>query len=120
MTRMLSLPALLLAIGLLASRTGLVLHEIGGHWGPAAAFGCTLGEIRLFVFGGGWVEFACTRVSLAHSLVIDLGGIALQLVLGAALMLAARRRPDVGRRSPRTAGAAPGGCRMRAWSCGRR
>lgn len=94
MTRMLSLPALLLAIGLLASRTGLVLHEIGGHWGPAAAFGCTLGEIRLFVFGGGWVEFACTRVSLAHSLVIDLGGIALQLVLGAALMLAARRRPD--------------------------
>lgn len=93
MSRFLSLAALLLASGLLASRTGLVLHEIGGHWGPAAAFGCSLGEIRLFVFGGGWVDFECARLTLAQSLAIDLGGIALQIVLGAGLVLAAARRP---------------------------
>lgn len=94
MRRFLSLAASLFALGLLASRTGLVLHEIGGHWGPAAAFGCELGEIRLFVFGGGWVDFACAGLDPGRALAIDLGGIALQLGLGTVLLLLARRRPS--------------------------
>lgn len=93
MLRFLSLVALLFALGLLASRTGLVLHEVGGHQVPAAAFGCTLGEIHLFVFGGGWVDFGCTDLDLAQALTIDLGGIALELVVGTGLVVAARRRP---------------------------
>lgn len=93
MSRFLTLAALLLGIGLVASRTGLVLHEVVGHWGPAAAFGCTLGEIQLFVFGGGWVDFTCAQLTAAQALAIDLGGIALQIALGSGLLLAARRWP---------------------------
>ena len=93
MSRFLSLSALLLAIALLASRTGLVVHEIGGHWGPAAAFGCVIGEIRLFVFGGGWIDFSCADITRWQSMTIELGGIALELVLGTGLLFAARRRP---------------------------
>ena len=93
MKRFLALTGLLFALGLLASRTGLVLHEVGGHWGVAAAFGCRLQEIHLFFFGGGWVDFACDALTPAQSLAIDLGGIVLQLVVAVPLLLLARRWP---------------------------
>lgn len=93
MKRFAALATLLFALGLLASRTGLVLHEIGGHWGVAAAFGCRLREIHLFFFGGGWVDFDCAPLTPAQTLAIDLGGIALQLAVAAPLLLLARRWP---------------------------
>ncbi len=93
MKRFAALASLLFALGLLASRSGLVLHEVGGHWGVAAAFGCTLREIHLFVFGGGWVNFDCAQLTPAQALAIDLGGIALQLVVAVPLLLLARRWP---------------------------
>ena len=93
MKRFFALTAMLFALGLLASRTGLVLHEVGGHWGVAAVFGCRLREIHLFFFGGGWVDFACGPLSTAQSLAIDLGGIALQCGVALPLLLLARRRP---------------------------
>jgi hypothetical protein len=96
MKRFLTLSTLLFALGLLASRTGLVLHEVGGHWGVAAAFGCELDEIHLFVFGGGWVDFDCARLAPAQALAIDLGGIALQFAIAVPLLLLARRRPRSG------------------------
>jgi hypothetical protein len=92
MKRFFALTSLLFALGLLASRTGVVLHEIGGHWGVAAAFGCRLREIHLFVFGGGWVDFDCAPLTAARALAIDLGGIALQLAVAVPLLLLARRR----------------------------
>jgi len=33
-----------------------VLHELGGHYGVARSFGCSLTELRLYLFGGGWVD----------------------------------------------------------------
>lgn len=96
MKRFFALTTLLFALGLLASRTGLVLHEVGGHWGVAAAFGCKLNEIHLFYFGGGWVDFDCAQLTPAQSLAIDLGGIALQFAVAAPLLLLARRWPRSG------------------------
>jgi hypothetical protein len=96
MKRFAALTTLLFALGLLASRTGLVLHEVGGHWGVAASFGCRLREIHLFVFGGGWVDFECAALTTAQSLAIDLGGIALQLAVAAPLLMSSRRWPRSG------------------------
>jgi hypothetical protein len=96
MKRFLALVALLFALGLLASRTGLVLHEVGGHWGVAAAFGCKLNEIHLFYFGGGWVDFACAQLTPAQSLAIDLGGLALQFAVAVPLLAVAWRRRQSG------------------------
>jgi hypothetical protein len=96
MKRVLALTTLLFALGLLASRTGLVLHEVGGHWGVAAAFGCKQNEIHLFYFGGGWVDFDCAPLTPAQALAIDLAGIALQFAVAAPLLLLARRRASPG------------------------
>lgn len=72
----------LFLLGLTTSRVGLVLHELAGHGGAAAAAGCRLTELRLFLFGGGYVGYDCARLTLAPELAIDLGGIALELVVG--------------------------------------
>jgi hypothetical protein len=88
----LRLGILFLLLGLTASRFGLVLHELLGHYGVARAFGCRLGELELFLFGGGWVSYDCATSSLAQELATDLGGIALELGLGALLYAIARRR----------------------------
>ena len=86
------LAALLSLLGLTVSRIGLVLHEIAGHGGAAAAVGCRLTELRLFRFGGGYVGYECGALGLAQELAIDLGGIALELAAGAGLLWLARRR----------------------------
>jgi hypothetical protein len=88
------LTALLLLVALAASRVGLVLHELGGHYGVARAFGCGLRELRLFAFGGGYVDTDCGRLTPARQLATDLGGIGVELVLGALLCALARRRRD--------------------------
>lgn len=74
---------------------GLVLHEALGHGAVAAALGCRLTGLRLFLFGGGYVRFDCAALPLAAQLAIDLGGIALELALGAGLLALARGRRGV-------------------------
>ncbi|MEB2343204.1 MAG: hypothetical protein OZ948_00500 [Deltaproteobacteria bacterium] len=72
-----------------------MLHEALGHGAVAEAFGCRLTGLRLFLFGGGYVTFGCTALSLGGTLAIDLGGIALELALGAALLALVRGRRGV-------------------------
>lgn len=72
-----------------------MLHEVLGHGAVAAALGCRLTGLRLFLFGGGYVGFDCRALPLAASLAIDLGGIALELALGASLLALARGRRGV-------------------------
>lgn len=74
---------------------GLVLHEIAGHGGVAAAVGCRLTGLRLFLFGGGYVDYECAALAPAGALAIDLGGIALELIAGAGLLWLARGRRGV-------------------------
>ena len=88
----LRLAALLFLLGLATSRVGLLLHELGGHGGAAAAAGCRVTELRLFLFGGGWIGYDCPPLAPAPGLAIDLGGIALELTLGALAIGWARRR----------------------------
>jgi hypothetical protein len=88
------LVTLLFLVGLTASRVGVVVHELGGHWGVARAFGCSLTGLRLYLFGGGLVDYACGPLSPAQHLAIDLGGIAVQALAGAGLALVVRRVRD--------------------------
>lgn len=91
----LRLSALLFLLGLTVSRIGLLLHELAGHGGVAALFGCRLTGLRLFLFGGGYVEYDCPPLDLGAGLAIDLGGIALELGLGTVPVLLARGRPGL-------------------------
>jgi hypothetical protein len=69
------------------------VHEIGGHAAVAALLGCRLERLRLFLFGGGWVDFACPApLPRAAALAIDLGGIALEVGVGVLLVVLARGR----------------------------
>ena len=78
-------------LGLLASRAGVVVHELAGHFGVASLFGCSLAELRLFLFGGGFVDYACPPLTPAQSLAAELGGIGVQVGAGGLLALAATR-----------------------------
>jgi hypothetical protein len=90
--RLAQLSALLFLIGLSVSRLGLLLHELAGHAGVARVLGCQIDGIRLFAFGGGYVESSCQPLPLAAALAIDVGGIGLELVVGTLLLIAARGR----------------------------
>ena len=85
------LTLLLFLVGLVASRAGVVVHELGGHYGVARSFGCTLTRLRLFLFGGGYVDYACGPLTAAQQLATDLGGIAVQVGAGALLAFVAWR-----------------------------
>ena len=89
------LSLLLFLVGLTASRLGLLLHELAGHAGIARLLGCQLDGVRLFAFGGGYVEYACPRQPLAATLAIDFAGIALELAAGVLLLGAARARQSL-------------------------
>lgn len=82
----------LLALMILASRLALVLHEVGGHAVPAKVLGAKKIEVRLSPLGGGYVSPTFPRpVSTAGTVIFDLGGIALNLITGAAAWFGARR-----------------------------
>jgi hypothetical protein len=79
----------LLLIALLCSRITLVLHELVGHGLTAIAVGAGVKGYHLFYFAGGYIEFegAFTTTS---ALMVSLGGIALELVLGIVALACAR------------------------------
>jgi hypothetical protein len=80
------LTALLACCGLATSRLGLVVHELVGHGGAAIAAGGEVTDVWLFYFAGGWIRFHAPGGELA----IALGGIVVEVVVGAALAVAAR------------------------------
>lgn len=90
--RLLFVDLALLALMILASRLALVIHEVGGHAVPAKMLGAKSVEVRLSPLGGGYVSPTFTRkVGTAGTMIFDLGGIALNLITGAAAWFWARR-----------------------------
>src|SRR5687767_7376990 len=85
----LRLAGLLAAVALATSRLGLLVHELLGHGGVAVAAGGEVIEVRLFWFAGGWIRYTLPAHSPAW-LAVWMGGIAIELVIGIALVLAVR------------------------------
>lgn len=100
-----ALAALLLAVGLAASRLGLVWHELVGHGGTALAEGGDLLEVQLFWFAGGWIRYRVPDAGVGPYVAIALGGIVVELIAGLALWFAIRRT-TLGWRIVRAVGAA--------------
>ncbi len=90
MARWARLCAVFFLVGLTASRVSLVLHELAGHGGVAALVGSRVVAYHLFLFGGGWVRYRSgPDHSLAESLAVSLGGIALEILAAAFALVAA-------------------------------
>ena len=71
-----------------------MVHELVGHAAAANALGAGVSDVELYWFAGGWVRYdRDTAWSLADVLVVQLGGITLQLVGGLVAIAWARRRP---------------------------
>lgn len=95
---------LVVCIGLVTSRLGLVVHEFAGHGGAALAVGGEVTDVHLFALAGGWIRY---RLLGGDGLVVALGGIAVESVIGTALWLGlARRPPTLGTRIARAIGCA--------------
>lgn len=91
--RWLILNVALLALMILAGRLALVIHEVGGHAIVARALGAREVRVRLSPLGGGFVSAvypAGRPPSTAGVAIFDLGGIALNLITGAAAWIGAR------------------------------
>ncbi|HEU5060107.1 MAG TPA: hypothetical protein VFU21_26425 [Kofleriaceae bacterium] len=98
--RTLLLAAVFALVALATSRVTLVAHELVGHGLTAVALGADLVGYRLFLFGGGWVSYRWPDgpPGAVGGMAVALGGIALELVAGAAaLALATRARRPVAR-----------------------
>jgi hypothetical protein len=82
------------AVVLVTTRVGLVVHELIGHGGAANAVGAGVDDVRLFWFAGGWIHYSRqVPWTLADMLIVQLGGIAIELAVGLATVAWARRRP---------------------------
>jgi hypothetical protein len=78
-------------VGFATSRIGLVVHEFVGHGGATLAMGGDVTDVHLFAFAGGWVRY---RIPAGQGeLVIAMGGIVVESVIGGALWIALARRP---------------------------
>jgi hypothetical protein len=98
------LAVLLACVALATSRLGLLAHELVGHGGTALAVGAHVVQVRLFWFAGGWIRYVGVP-SPAAALAIAMGGIAVEVAVGTALVLAVRG-DALGRRILRGVGAA--------------
>lgn len=91
----LRLIAFVAAVALATTRIGLVVHELVGHGGAANAVGAGVDEVRLFWFAGGWIHYSReVEWTLRDALIVQLAGIAVELVVGAVAVAWARRRTD--------------------------
>lgn len=70
----------------LSGRAGLLLHEFAGHALSWRLFDGNITDFRLFLFGGGWVQYARTTETLTLShlamIIVQLSGIAAELAAG--------------------------------------
>jgi len=96
------LTVLVTCAGLATSRIGLLAHELVGHGGAAVAMGGTVTDVQLFWFAGGWLRFEAT----GGELLIALGGIVVESIVGLALWIGLARRTSLGGRIARAIGAA--------------
>ncbi len=102
MRAVLRLTALLVCAGLATSRLGLVVHELVGHGAATVAVGGTVTDVQLFYFAGGWIRFRAT----GGELVIAMGGIVVEAVIGAVMVLGFARRVELAGRIGRAIGCA--------------
>jgi hypothetical protein len=100
------LAALLACVALATSRLGLVAHELVGHGGAAVAVGAKVTAVQLFDFAGGWIRYELPGGTLAERLLIAMAGIAVELVIAGALVVAVRRGDTLARRIVRGIAAA--------------
>ena len=86
--------ALLTLVCLLTSRIMLLLHEFGGHGATATLLGGHITDWNLFLFAGGRVAYAYPDrgIAIAGRVLVSMGGIGLEVVLGALAFVVARRR----------------------------
>jgi hypothetical protein len=89
--RLLLLDGALLGLAILASRAALLLHEGVGHGLTAMALGAKRVTFKLSLFGGGYVEAPGLATTAAGHSFQMLGGIAVNLLTGAAAWIIARR-----------------------------
>jgi hypothetical protein len=89
--RLALLDVALLALMILASRAALILHEAVGHGLTAIALGAQAVTFRLSLFGGGYVAPSGLKTGAAGYALFTLGGIAVNLLTGAAAWIIARR-----------------------------
>jgi len=91
----LRLAGLLAGVGLATSRLGLVAHALVGHGGVACALGGRVLEVRLFWLAGGWIRYRLEDPGGpggAAAIAVAIGGIGVEILLGAALWIALARR----------------------------
>ncbi len=87
------LAAWCLAVSLVISRAGLVVHELAGHGGAAYAVGGSVTDLHVYLFAGGWIEYGgSARWSPAALAAVSLAGIAVELAVAGLLAAWARRR----------------------------
>lgn len=78
--------------GLMASRIGLLVHEFLGHGGMASVLGGELPHWRLFLFGGGWIQYQRDPwYTPGQELAIALAGVGCETIVAALLWLIAYR-----------------------------
>ncbi len=82
---------LVASVVVLTSRTTLLIHEFVGHGAAAMLFGGRITGWYLFLFAGGRVSYDVEVLNPGPRLVITLGGIALEIVIGFAALVLARR-----------------------------
>lgn len=99
---MLRLTALLACAGFATSRIGLIVHELIGHGAATLAVGGRVTDVQLFYFAGGYIRYRIT----GGALVIAMGGIVVEVVIGAVLVLAFARREQLPGRIVRAIGCA--------------
>jgi hypothetical protein len=86
------LAAWCLAVSLVISRAGLLVHELVGHGGAAYAVGGAVTDLHVYLFAGGWIEYGgSARWSPTALAVVSLAGIAVELAVAGALAAWARR-----------------------------
>jgi hypothetical protein len=96
------------AVALATTRLGLVAHELVGHGGTANVVGASVTDVRLFWFAGGWIRYDGDW-TWTSAVIVQLGGIAIELVLAIALLVLARTRLRVNRWARLAATGAAGG-----------
>jgi hypothetical protein len=89
--RLVRLVGLCTLSALLTSRVTLIVHELIGHGAVARAFGAEIVEIGLFLFAGGWIRYEHGPWGMGQALATSLGGIGLEILLGIAALVLARR-----------------------------
>ncbi|MBK9031520.1 MAG: hypothetical protein IPL61_09320 [Myxococcales bacterium] len=88
------LAAWCLALSVVVSRAGLVVHELVGHGLAALAVGGSVTDLHLYWFAGGWIEYGGAEAwSPTAIAVVSLAGVTVEVVVAAGLAAWNRRRP---------------------------